>query len=123
MSCTGLKASGILNSGCVIPHCVFSSVYSSKRRQATSESRPVIIHSRDTNAKRARENTRGARPLCQGLQPVQLRVLGASLLNMNTRINLPRSAPAEAKGSRFYNSFFWVNVGVILQAQLIETSK
>lgn len=113
MSCTGLKASGILNLECVIPYCVFSSVCSSKREMSYSESSPAIIHSRDTNAKNTRENRRGARRLCQGSQPVQLCVPGVSLLNMNSCINLPCSASAKTKGSRFYNGFFWVDVGAI----------
>ena len=87
MPCTELKAFGILNFGCVIPHCVFSSVYYSKREMSYSERSPhyrkvIIIHSRNTNAKKARENTRGARPLCQGLQPVQLRVPRVPPLNV-----------------------------------------
>lgn len=61
----GQKAFAILNFGCEIwmhskiNHHVFSSVYSCKRELRYCESCPVIIHSRDSNAK-AVENTRGA---------------------------------------------------------------
>lgn len=78
MPCAGRKAFGMLNFGCVVPDCVFSSVYCSEWKMGYSESSPVIICSRDTNAKKAKENKRDARPVCQGLQPVQLHVPGVS---------------------------------------------
>lgn len=80
---------------CVLGWNQLASVCSSKREINYYESSPVIIPSRDTNAKKSKENSIGASPLCQGLKLVQLHVAGGSLLNVNVCINLPRSAPEQ----------------------------